>query len=94
MTQGNEDVLLTTARGQTIRFRQEEVRPMGRPASGVIGINLSGNDRVVGYGSGAGEGALLTVTTHGFGKRTLLDEYLGQRPRHGWCDYAEAAPGR
>jgi DNA gyrase subunit A len=75
MTQGNEDVLLTTARGQTIRFRQEEVRPMGRPASGVIGINLSGNDRVVGMDLVQEKGALLTVTTHGFGKRTLLDEY-------------------
>ncbi|MFN8476834.1 MAG: DNA gyrase subunit A [Kouleothrix sp.] len=75
MTQGNEDVLLTTARGQTIRFRQEEVRPMGRPASGVIGINLSGNDRVVGMDLVQAKGALLTVTTHGFGKRTLLDEY-------------------
>ena len=64
MTHGHEDVLLTTTRGQTIRFRQDEVRPMGRPASGVIGMDLV-----------QANGALLVITTNGFGKRTLLDEY-------------------
>jgi DNA gyrase subunit A len=75
MSQGNEDILMTTARGQTIRFRQEEVRPMGRPATGVIGINLDNGDRVVNM-SLAREGAdLLVVTAKGFGKRTELSEY-------------------
>ncbi len=75
MTQGHEDVLLTTARGQTIRFRQEEVRPMGRPASGVIGIALAEGDRVVSMDLAQENAALLVVTAQGYGKRTDLEEY-------------------
>ncbi len=75
MTQGHEDVLLTTARGQTIRFRQEEVRPMGRPATGVIGIALAEGDRVVSMDLAQENAALLVVTAQGYGKRTDLDEY-------------------
>ncbi|MGB9578338.1 MAG: DNA gyrase subunit A, partial [Halothiobacillaceae bacterium] len=47
VSHGDEDVLLTTAQGQTARFRQSEVRPMGRPATGVNGISLADNDRVI-----------------------------------------------
>jgi DNA gyrase subunit A len=75
VSHGNEDILLTTARGQTIRFAQSEVRPMGRPATGVNGINLAANDRVVSMQL-AEEGAdLLVVTAKGFGKRTSIAEY-------------------
>ncbi|MEO7912467.1 MAG: DNA gyrase subunit A [Roseiflexaceae bacterium] len=75
MTQGDEDVLMTSARGQTIRFTQKQVRSMGRPASGVIGMNLDDNDRLVGMGLVQDNAALLIVTAHGFGKRTSLPEY-------------------
>jgi DNA gyrase subunit A len=75
MTQGHEDVLLTTARGQTVRFRQEEVRPMGRPATGVIGIALAEGDRVVSMDLARENAALLVVTANGYGKRTALEEY-------------------
>ena len=75
MTQGHEDVLMTTARGQTSRFTQDQVRPMGRPAGGVIGMNLDDNDRLVGMGLVQENAALLIVTAHGFGKRTSLPEY-------------------
>jgi DNA gyrase subunit A len=75
MTHGHEDVLMTTARGQTIRFRQDQVRSMGRPASGVIGIDVDSNDRVVGMDLVQGGAALLVVTANGVGKRTQLDEY-------------------
>jgi DNA gyrase subunit A len=79
MSHGNEDVLMTTASGRTVRFKQDDVRPMGRPAGGVIGVNLSNGDRVVGM-SLAREGAdLLIVTERGYGKRTALDDY----PRKG-----------
>ncbi len=75
MSQGDEDILMTTALGQTIRFKQTNVRPTGRPAGGVIGVNLGDDDRVVGMGL-AQEGAdLLVVTAKGYGKRTALDEY-------------------
>jgi DNA gyrase subunit A len=75
MSHGQEDILMTTARGQTIRFHQDEVRPMGRPASGVIGINLDGNDRVVSMDLVKTDSSLLVVTAHGVGKRTNLEEY-------------------
>ena len=75
MTYGHEDVLMTTMRGQTIRFAQEQVRSMGRPASGVIGINLDDDDQVVGMDLVVDNASLLVVTTRGFGKRTSLDEY-------------------
>ena len=79
LSHGQEDVLLTTARGQTIRFQQKEVRPMGRATSGVIGISLDGDDRVVGMGMVQPDAQLLIVTANGYGKRTQLDEY----PRKG-----------
>jgi DNA gyrase subunit A len=75
MTQGHEDVLMTSARGQTSRFLQDNVRPMGRPAGGVIGMNLDDNDRLVGMGLVQENAALLIVTAYGFGKRTSLPEY-------------------
>jgi DNA gyrase subunit A len=75
MSHGQEDILMTTARGQTIRFRQDEVRPMGRPASGVIGINLDSTDRVVSMDLALPGASLLVVTAHGVGKRTLIGEY-------------------
>ncbi|HEX5689381.1 MAG TPA: DNA gyrase C-terminal beta-propeller domain-containing protein, partial [Roseiflexaceae bacterium] len=62
-------------RGQTARFHQAEVRPMGRPASGVIGINLDKKDRVVSMDLVQDGAALLVVTSNGVGKRTALDEY-------------------
>ena len=49
---------------------QDQVRPMGRPAGGVIGMNLDDNDRLVGMGLVQENAALLIVTAHGFGKRT------------------------
>lgn len=75
LTQGHEDILMTTSLGQTIRFTQEQVRPMGRPATGVIGISLDDNDQVVGMDLVQPDAALLVVTANGFGKRTLLEEY-------------------
>ncbi len=75
MSHGHEDILLTTARGQTIRFRQDDVRPMGRPARGVIGISLSNGDRVVWMGLANNDADLLVITARGFGKRTALEEY-------------------
>ncbi|QPJ64600.1 MAG: DNA gyrase subunit A [Candidatus Nitrohelix vancouverensis] len=69
------DVLLATRNGMSIRFDQEEARPMGRTARGVRGIKLKSGDRVVGAEVVAPGNALLTVTDRGYGKRTPLDEY-------------------
>ncbi len=74
-TDGKRDIVLVTEQGQAIRFREEEVRPMGRAAAGVYGIRLRKGDRVIGMGV-VREGAdLLVATRNGYGKRTALDEY-------------------
>lgn len=75
VSHGDEDVLLTTAQGQTARFRQSEVRPMGRPATGVNGISLADNDYVISMQLTRPDHDLLVVTARGIGKRTSLDEY-------------------
>lgn len=75
MSQGVEDVLLTTTQGKTIRFRQEEVRPTGRATSGVIGIGLNDGDSVVGMGLVREDSDLFVITEKGIGKRTALEEY-------------------
>ncbi|HEY1015684.1 MAG TPA: DNA gyrase subunit A [Herpetosiphonaceae bacterium] len=72
---GHEDILMTTLKGQTIRFAQEDVRSMGRPASGVIGIKMDKGDYVVGMDLVREGSQLLIVTANGMGKRTELDEY-------------------
>ncbi len=72
---GDEDILMITVRGQTIRFRQDDVRPMGRTARGVIGANLGDNDRVVWMGLADPAADLLVITARGFGKRTAIEEF-------------------
>jgi DNA gyrase subunit A len=79
MSQGSEDIFMTTASGRTVRFKQDDVRAMGRPAGGVIGVSLGEGDSVVGMSLERDDAQLLVVTERGFGKRTTLDEY----PRKG-----------
>jgi len=78
VTSGKEEILLATREGMAIRFSEEDVRPMGRTAYGVKGIELEDTDQVVGALVVGGSGTLLTVTEHGYGKRTLLEEYRVQ----------------
>jgi DNA gyrase subunit A len=79
LTDGKEEIILATRRGQAIRFKEANVREMGRSARGVIGITLRGDDAVVGMAK-SGEGRyLLAVTEFGLGKRTLLSQYRLQR---------------
>jgi DNA gyrase subunit A len=61
-----------------IHFSEEDVRPMGRSAYGVKGIELEEGDLVVSLEVVAEGGTVLTVTEHGYGKRTLLEEYRRQ----------------
>ncbi|HTY61718.1 MAG TPA: DNA gyrase subunit A [Acidobacteriota bacterium] len=75
LTDGNFDVLLATRMGKAIRFSEKGVREMGRTARGVIGIRMTGEDRVVAMSAFKGPGQFLTVTEKGFGKRTDVDEY-------------------
>ena len=77
-TKGEQEVLLVTGDGQSIRFNEEEVRAMGLPAGGVGGIKLKGKDRVVAASLVDGAGELLTATAEGYVKRSLLNEYSAQ----------------
>jgi DNA gyrase subunit A len=70
VTGEGDEVVLATASGMAIRFRESDVRSMGRDASGVKGITLSGEDRVVGMVVVDPEASLLTVCGNGYGKRT------------------------
>ncbi len=76
LTDGKQNILIATYEGYAICFDENDVRPMGREAAGVRGIKLREGDYVVGAGRAGGGTALLSVTENGYGKRTLLDDYL------------------
>jgi DNA gyrase subunit A len=75
---GKSDILLATEKGYSIRFNEEEVRPIGRTGRGVRGIRLKKDDRVVGAEIVQAGNKLLTVTSNGYGKRTPMEEYPQQ----------------
>jgi DNA gyrase subunit A len=78
LTTGNDDVILITRDGMSIRFSEEDARPMGRPAAGVRGINLGKGDEVVALAVVVPDAMLLVAGENGIGKRTPFDEYLVQ----------------
>jgi DNA gyrase subunit A len=76
ITHGHDEIILAKAHGKSIRFHEEDVRPMGRPATGVKGVDLEGDDEVVSLAIVQDKnGQLLTVTENGYGKRTPVEEY-------------------
>ncbi|WP_054951096.1 DNA gyrase subunit A [Numidum massiliense] len=75
LTDGDREIIMGTAHGQSIRFSEKNVRTMGRNATGVKGITLSAGDKVVGMDIVKEDAHVLVVTTGGYGKRTSLDEY-------------------
>jgi DNA gyrase subunit A len=75
LTDGKQEVILTTRDGQAIRFREEDVRSMGRGAGGVKGITLEGDDSVVSLEILSPGVSVLTVAENGYGKRTDVAEY-------------------
>ena len=77
-TSGQNDVVLITSNGQSIRFHEEDVRTMGRSASGVRGIRLVKDDHVIALAIADPEATLLVAGENGVGKRTEFDEYRVQ----------------
>ncbi|HYW91909.1 MAG TPA: DNA gyrase subunit A [Gammaproteobacteria bacterium] len=78
LTDGNSEVMLFSNAGKGIRFREADVRSMGRVAAGVRGIRLGRDQRVIGLVVVDGEdsgGCILSVTEHGYGKRTRIEEF-------------------
>ncbi len=75
LSSGQDEICLATAGGKAIHFREKDIRAMGRSAQGVKGISLKKKDKVVGMVKVATDGALLTVTEKGYGKRTEFSAY-------------------
>ena len=75
ISDGSGEVFIGTQDGMSIRFKETDVRPMGRTAYGVRGISLRENDEVVAMEVLRPGGTILSVTEQGYGKRTELDEY-------------------
>ena len=78
LTDGDEQIIIVTANGYSIRFKESDVRPMGRAAAGVKGITLREGDIAVGMDLVSESLKLLTVSEKGFGKRTSLKQYTVQ----------------
>lgn len=78
LTDGKEDIIMVTAGGQSIRFKEEEARPMARATKGVRGIKLMDGDYVVAMDVAQDDAQLLVITENGFGKRTPMVEYRQQ----------------
>jgi DNA gyrase subunit A len=80
LTNGERDIIIGASNGKAIRFAEEDVRAMGRTASGVRGILLAENEEVVGFTVVDGqESQILIVTENGYGKRTDVEEYRQQK---------------
>jgi len=79
ITDGSRDVMLFASNGKAVRFAEDEVRPMGRTATGVRGMRLAEGEQVVSMIVIEGDGDILTASERGYGKRTPLADY----PRKG-----------
>jgi len=78
ITDGANDIMLSTANGFSIRFPEADARPLSRATRGVRGISLRPGDRVVSMESLTGEGEILSIAANGIGKRTKVDQYRRQ----------------
>ncbi len=79
MSSGEQDVIIVTAQGKSIRFKEDDARPMGRQAAGVTAIRLAAADQVVGVDVIEPGRDLVFVSANGFGKRTPIEDF----PRQG-----------
>jgi DNA gyrase subunit A len=75
LTDGQQEIILSTADGQSIRFKEEQVRSTGRGTFGVVGMKLDPGDKVVSMEILSPGADVLTVSEGGYGKRTAMDEY-------------------
>jgi len=72
---GDDDIIFISRKGQAIRFREDQARPMGRATSGVKGMGLRKDDEVIAAGIADDELDMLVVTDQGYGKRTRMKDY-------------------
>ena len=77
-TSGDDDIIMVSHLGQSIRFHEDDVRPTGRNTEGVTGMRLRAGDEVLAMDIARDDSDLFVITENGFGKRTLISEYPGQ----------------
>ena len=75
MTNGENEVVISTAQGQAIRFHEKDARPMGRASRGVRGIRLRSNDKVIGMDIVQEGSSVFVISRHGYGKRTKVAQF-------------------
>ncbi len=78
LTNGSNEIVLVTRNGLSLRFQEEQARPMGRTAAGVAGIKPVGDDVVVGLALVSDDSTLLVASENGIGKRTSFGDYRAQ----------------
>ncbi len=78
LTDGEQEIIMGTKHGMSIRFPESDVRPMGRTAAGVKGISLEAVDEIIDMDVLQPDTTVLVVTTKGYGKRTAIDDYRTQ----------------
>ncbi len=83
ISSGNDEILLATRRGKTIRFSETEIRASGRGVRGVRGININATDAIIGMTTCDDSSYLLTITANGMGKRTPFSEYPAHKRARG-----------
>ncbi len=79
ITDGKNEVCLASETGKAIRFKESDVRAMGRSTRGVKGMNIGKNDRVISMIKVIPDAKLLTLSENGYGKRTNISEFSGQK---------------
>jgi DNA gyrase subunit A len=75
MTSGEDELILVTEMGRAVRFAEEDVRPMGRTAAGVIGVRMATKNRVIAAEVVQPDADLFVISRNGYGKRTPLEEF-------------------
>ena len=79
ITNGSDEICLASESGKAIRFNETDVRPMGRSTRGVKGMNINKEDTVISIMKVIPEAKLLTISQNGYGKRTNISEFSGQK---------------
>lgn len=79
MTNGDNEVVISTQQGQAIRFHEKDSRPMGRVSRGVRGIRLRTGDRVIGMDIVEKDSSIFVISEHGYGKRTKISQFTAHK---------------
>ena len=78
LTDGDKEIIMATKQGMSIRYHENDVRSVGRNATGVKGITLNTDDEVIGMDVIGEDAEVLVVTSRGYGKKTKADDYRSQ----------------